>query len=97
NRVADGGGLAELLALTVGRALELLTATGRDPRTETIGWTVLRRFEHTVAAPQLHQHTRIAAIEAVTDGPWLRETGRAAVRSRWAAIERHAFDHPAEL
>ncbi|MFF5986419.1 zinc-dependent metalloprotease [Prauserella flavalba] len=97
NRVAEGAGLAPLLAVTVGRALELLTAAERDPCTETIGWTLLRRFEHTVAAKQLHQHTRVAAIEAVTDGPWLREAGRAAVRSRWAAIERCAYEHPAEL
>ncbi|MEU6643373.1 zinc-dependent metalloprotease [Saccharomonospora sp. NPDC046836] len=99
NRVAEGTGLAlgELLAATVGRAIELLTTAERDLCTETIGWTLLRRFEHTVAAPQLHQHTRIAAVEAVAAGPWWRDTGRSALRTRWQVVERAAFEHAAEL
>jgi hypothetical protein len=93
NRLAEGTGLTELITHTVGRAFELLTAPTRDLTTETIGWTLLRRFEHTATSPQLHHHTRVAAIEAVPTTEWARP----AVRSRWTAIEKAAFEHSAEL
>ncbi len=94
NRLADGTGLplAELVAAVAGRAVELLTADDRDPVTETIGWTLLRRFEHTVTSPELHHHARVAAVEAIA-GRW----DRPAIRTRWEAIEKAAYEHPAEL
>jgi hypothetical protein len=95
NRLADGTGLplAELVAAIAGRAVELLTADDRDPVTETIGWTLLRRFEHTVTSPELHHHARVAAVEAAATGPW----DRPALKARWEAIEKAAYGHPAEL
>lgn len=95
NRLADGTGLplAELVAAIAGRAVELLTAEHRDPVTEVIGWTLLRRFEHTVTAKELHHHARVAAVEAAATGPW----DRPALRTRWEAIEKAAYGHPAEL
>ncbi|GAB1510903.1 zinc-dependent metalloprotease [Actinophytocola sp. KF-1] len=94
NRLADGTGLplSELVAAVAGRAVELLTAAGRDPVTETIGWTLLRRFEHTVTSPELHHHARVAAVEAVA-GEW----DRPALRARWEAIEKAAYTHTAAL
>lgn len=99
NRVAAGAELAmgELMAATVGRAAELLAAPERSTCTETIGWTLLRRFEHTIAAQQLHHHARVAAAEAVAAGPWFRDLERPAVRARWEALQRAAFEHPADL
>ncbi|GAA1397885.1 hypothetical protein GCM10009613_51220 [Pseudonocardia kongjuensis] len=101
NRVAEAPGdravLTELLAVTAGHAIGLLGADTGDPCTETVGWTLLRRFETTLADPALYQHARIAAVETVAAGPWWRDTTRAAVRARWAAIERAAHEHPAEL
>jgi hypothetical protein len=95
NRLADGTGLplSELVAAVAGRAVELLTAGDRDPVTETIGWTLLRRFEHTVTSSELHHHARVAAVEAAATGPW----DRPALRARWEAIEKAAYEHPAEL
>jgi hypothetical protein len=95
NRLADGTGLPlpELVAAVAGRAVELLTADDRDPVTETIGWTLLRRFEHTVTAKELHHHARVAAVEAAATGPW----DRPALRTRWEAIEKAAYEHPADL
>lgn len=93
NRVAESTGLADLVAATAGRAVELLTAERRDAVTETIGWTLLRRFEHTMTSPKLHHHTRVAAIEAAATGPWRRP----ALTARWAALEKAAYEHDAEL
>jgi hypothetical protein len=93
NRVAEAGDLTELVEDTVGRAIELLTAPDRDACTETIGWTLLRRFQHTVTSPVLHHHTRVAAVEAVPTGPWERP----ALTKRWEAIEKAAYEHDAEL
>jgi hypothetical protein len=84
--------LPELVAAVAGRAVELLAADDRDPVTETIGWTLLRRFEHTVTSPELHHHARVAAVEAITGG-W----DRPALRARWEAIEKAAYEHTAEL
>jgi hypothetical protein len=94
NRVAESTGLAELIAGTVGRAVELLTADERDVCTETIGWTLLRRFEHTVTSSVLHHHTRVAAVEAAAPAePWERP----ALKARWEAIEKAAYEHEAKL
>ncbi|MGB3441913.1 MAG: zinc-dependent metalloprotease [Actinophytocola sp.] len=97
NRVAESTGPAELLAATVGHAIGLLTGTARDLRTETIGWTLLRRFEHTLTDPELHHHTRVAAVEAIATGPWFGDPGRPAVTTRWKALTHKAFEDPAEL
>jgi hypothetical protein len=95
NRVAESGLLPELLSATVGAAVTLLTAADRDACTETIGWTLLRRFEDTVTSDDLHHHTRVAAIEAVT--PWLSDQDRPALRARWDAVVKAAFEHSADL
>ncbi|MGC7096188.1 zinc-dependent metalloprotease [Amycolatopsis lurida] len=95
NRVAEGGLLGELLSATVGEGVKLLTATDRDVCTEAIGWALLRRFEHTLTSGELHHHTRVAAIEAVE--PWLGEQDRPAVRTRWDAVVKSAYEHSAEL
>lgn len=97
NRVADGAGIGldELLDRTVGLASTLLTGTGRDLVTETVGWTLLRRFEHTLTDHGLHQHTRVAAVESVAAR--LGDASRPSVRARWAAMQKSAFEHPAGL
>ncbi|OLF11964.1 hypothetical protein BLA60_07985 [Actinophytocola xinjiangensis] len=97
NRLAEGAGvgLDEVLERTVGLASDLLTATARDLVTETVGWTLLRRFQHTLTDHVLHQHTRMAAVEAVAGR--LADSSRPSVRARWAAVEKTAFEHPADL
>ncbi len=90
-----GPALDEVLAATVGRAVELLSAENRDAYTETIGWTLLRRFEHTVTAPLLHHQTRVAAVEIVD--AWLPDDVRPALAARWKALTKAAYEHPAEL
>ncbi|GAB3465794.1 zinc-dependent metalloprotease [Actinophytocola sediminis] len=99
NRLADGAGvgLDEVLARTVGHAVALLNGARRDPRTDTIGWTLLRRFEHTLTDPGLHQHTRMTAVESVADGPWFDGAGRPALLARWAAMTAQAYEHPGDL
>jgi hypothetical protein len=46
-----------------------------------------------VTSPELHHHARVAAVEAAATGPW----DRPALRTRWEAIEKAAYEHPAEL
>jgi hypothetical protein len=94
-----GSALDEVLAATVGRAVELLSADdradNRNPYTEAIGWTVLRRFEHSVTSSLLHHQTRVAAVETVD--AWLPDDVRPALAARWKALTKAAYEHPAEL
>jgi hypothetical protein len=90
-----GSALDEVLAATVGRAVELLCANDRDPCTEAIGWTVLRRFEHSMTSSLLHHQTRVAAVETVD--AWLPDDVRPALAARWKALTKAAYEHPAEL
>lgn len=90
--------LAALVAATVGRALDLLESGERTEVTEVIGWTLLRRFEESLAAPELHHHARVAVLEAASAGPRVVSgLERPAVRARWAALEKAAYEHDAEL
>jgi hypothetical protein len=90
--------LDDLVAATAGRALDLLEAPERTEVTEVIGWTLLRRFEESLAAPGLHHHARVAVLEAASAGPRVvAGLERPAVRTRWAALEKAAFEHAAEL
>lgn len=93
-----GADLDGLVAATAGRALDLLEAADRTEVTEVIGWTLLRRFEESLAAPELHHHARVAVLEAASAGPRIvAGPERPAVRARWAALEKAAFEHAAEL
>ena len=87
--------LSDVLAATVGRAIELLHTDDRDAGTEAIGWTVLRRFEHSLTSPVLHHPTRVAAVETVAG--WLPDDVRPALAARWEAVTKTAYEHPAEL
>jgi hypothetical protein len=90
--------LDDLVSATAGRALDLLETTERTEVTEVIGWTLLRRFEASLAGPELHHHARVALLEAANAGPRVAAgLQRPAVRARWAALEKAAFEHEAEL
>ncbi len=100
NRVVsqEAADLDALVAATAGRALDLLEAAERTEVTEVIGWTLLRRFEESLAAPELHHHARVAVLEAASAGPRIvAGLERPAVRARWAALQKAAFEHEAEL
>jgi hypothetical protein len=94
----DGGiGLAAVLAATVVPALDTLEALAPADRAgsaEVVAWTILRRFETTLASAELHEHVRMALIEALADRP---ESVRPSVRRRVAALEDLAYRQAAEL